>query len=259
MKGPYVLETLQFSKPTLRAVPVTYLITMTTSTRREQYMKQLRKHRPTKHVVIVHNAGMKGKQGVRTPAQDLWHANQYIARISTAPLVLILEDDVQFMPHFARLAPEIDAFLTERRRSALAYNLGCFVHAGVPIGMHIRVMCGGCAHAVVYTRPALLRFARMPLPRWGLHDVMVFLRITTYAARKACAVQPYERTANSSYWDYFRVVELLNSACESDAARLFGVYDRMNGMGGLMVVLGCTVAICHRIVRCANIVQYEHT
>lgn len=245
--GCYRLEELRFENPTLRSVPVSYLITMETSRRRASYLAQLREFRPTARVVVVHNAGYKAcrKPNVRTPAQDIWHANRHIARISAPhPLVLVLEDDVRFTPEFRRRASDIDDFLRDRDEDAVfAYNLGLQAFASVPISRHhLRVATGGFAHAVVYSRGALDRvFPSIRLPSWGLHDILLSTVLRTYAPRRACAVQPYERTDNASRWDVVQVTALLSRLCSGRAESLYALYDGCNNMGGLLPVLSIVV------------------
>jgi hypothetical protein len=238
----YELEELRFEDPLLKTVATSYLITMVDSTRRAQYMQQLRAYRPTARVVVVHNQGYKRcrKRGVRTPAQDLWHANRHIARLARhEPFALVLEDDVQFTPAFVELAPEIDAFLKGRARARMAYSLGIQAFLCVPVDPHhLRAASGGFAHAVVYSNGALRQFGRLRLPSWGIHDVLVYSVLKTYAPRKACAVQRYTRTANARRWDVLRITDTLNRICRDDPCSLYTLYDRCNNAGGVVVVVG---------------------
>ena len=234
----YVEEEMHFASPRLRTVPVSYLITMTNSPRRASYLAQLRAAAPTRRVVILHNPGRSEKPGVHTPAQDLWHANQHIACRAVAdghPFVLILEDDVQFTDEFVRHAPRLDAFLDAHdSERALVYSLGLQAHLCLPTRdpHHLRVGVGGFAQAVVYNRAALDGFAALHLPRWGVHDLFVFARFRCYCPRRACAVQPYECTANARRWDVLRVCHAMHAACGNDPQRLFALYDAFNAWGG---------------------------
>lgn len=240
-------EELHFTNPTLKSVQVSYLLTLTDSTRRDSYMHQLAKHRPTARVIIVHNKGYKNcrKQGVVSPAQDLWHANQLVAHISGAePFVLMLEDDVQFNREFSKQARSIDKFIRQRRCQAFAYNLGMFSFVSIPWQrQHLRVMSGGFSHAVIYSRAALDQFSTIRIPSWGLHDVVVFSYLKCYTPREACAVQPYERTNNAKYWDAFHIVHALDEICKHNPCRLFKVYDKINTSGGLLTVLSASVIL----------------
>ena len=244
----YRLETLSFSNPTLRTVPVSYLITMHNSKRRRSYMHQLRTFRPTSTVIIVHNKGFRrcSKEGVASPSQDLWHANKFIASLSKGKdPVLILEDDVQFTSHFVEKREAIDSFLYCRRDRRVAYSLGLQGLITLPFGKeHIRFLSAGFAHAVVYTRPALNLFSRIGIPSWGVHDLILYSLLSVYGPRRACAVQRYEVTPNSRRWDVLQITKSLNRICGNDPERLFSLYDGCNRVGGfvpVVIVLSCTV------------------
>ena len=79
----YRLETLHFDRPVLNSVPVSFLLTLEGSPRRRTYIDVLQRYRPTRTVVIIHNAGFRkvAKEGVTSISQDLWHANQLAARL----------------------------------------------------------------------------------------------------------------------------------------------------------------------------------
>lgn len=245
--SPYILETLEFDNPTLKSVTVSYLITLKHSARRDLYMHQLRKHRPTRRVVVIHNEGYKTspKEGVNTPAQDLWHANQYIASISDAQLVLILEDDVMFSEEFHTMAPRVDELVTSKSHAPIAYALGVQAFFSFPISKHhVRVLSGGFSHAVVYSRAALDEFEDVSLPRCGLHDIMVFTKFRTYAPLRVCAYQIYERTPSARRWDALHVHHLIYTMCGQAALRHFQVLHVGNALGGwvlLLLVLLCAV------------------
>lgn len=247
----YRLETLHFESPRLPSVPVAYLITMTTSTRRASYMAQLARHRPTARVVVVHNAGYVAcpKPGVSSPAQDIFHATRFaVARSPDAEFVLVLEDDVEFTDEFPRRAAEIDRFLRARRGEEFVYSLGLQAFASMPVAPHhVRVLSGGYAHGVVYSRAAGAALPRLRMPSWGLHDILVYTWFRTYAPRRACAVQPYERTANARRWDRLGIARALSAACGDDARRLYALHDEVNARGGAVVV-ALAVALAARAV-----------
>ena len=125
----YEIETLHFDNPVFKNVGLTILITMKNSSRRIQYMKQLSENKPTSTVVILHNKGFKNcpKENVNNSLQDLWHANQKAISLyrlvhENKPL-LILEDDVEFLPNFKIDAKRIEMFFM-RKKGACSYNLG---------------------------------------------------------------------------------------------------------------------------------------
>lgn len=250
----YSFETLRFDNPTLRSVTTSYLITMVGSKRRESYMRQLETHRPTGKVVVVHNKGYRRcrKKGVRSAAQDLWHANQTIASLCEAreggEAVLILEDDVEFTPHFSEMASEIDRFMKENEHAEIAYALGVQGFFSVPIDTsHVRILSGGFTHAVIYSSPALSRFKETGIPTWGLHDIVIFSKLYTYAPRFVCAVQAYERTENAAVWDALCIHHTLFEACDRSPVKHFSLLHQFNWMGGtgviVLILVGLVVAL----------------
>lgn len=241
MALPYCVKELQFENPTFTSIPVSYLITMVDSNRKEAFLRQLFEFRPTRKVVVVFNRGFKRcfKPGVTTPAQDIWHANQFVAAHSGgAEFVLVLEDDVEFTPRFRVNAPRIERFLSSFKGKPVMYSLGAQAflsycsHAD-----HVRVLAGGFAHAVIYSRPALNRFRGIQIPRWGLHDMYLYSFLESYACKSACAVQKFERTDNSQNWDALRLNELVNHACGGDAVQTYDLYHLFNSVGGIVAVL----------------------
>lgn len=246
----YRLEHLTFKNASFNtAVQRTYLITLETSSRRSRYMRQLARARPTKHVTIVHNAG----DATVSPAEDLWHANQFVARLALQQAatthethILILEDDVEFTSTFRSAARTIESFLRTRRVDA--YSLGMLSFGNTPLvnARHLRVFSGGFSHAVLYSYGALRRFQTF-CPRGMLHDVYVYANLVSYTSSRACTVQRYEQTANSkqweAQWDVLRVVATLNAAFGDDPKRVFRFYDAVNASGGVVPVAAAVLGV----------------
>ncbi len=199
----YSVETLTFENPILRNVTTSVLITMVGSKRRAQYMAELARQRPTEKVVVLHNQGRKRcrKHGVRNSLQDLWHANQQaFAMVPPGEAVLILEDDVRFLPEFAAYAIEIEHFLLQQK-GPCAYNLGAHVLVSVPTSApHIRVVLGGMAQAMLYNSKALDRLSRIRIDCVP-HDLVVSTAIKTYTFFKALTFQRLCKTDNSYAWN----------------------------------------------------------
>ena len=100
----YTEEILNFDDPIFRTFSTSYVITMHNSSRREQYMRQIREYRPTARVVVLHNYGFHAcnkDSWVSGTSLDLWHANQTIASRETG----------EFLPQLREWAARIEAFL----------------------------------------------------------------------------------------------------------------------------------------------------
>ena len=246
----YTTETIHFKNPTLKCVPVSYLITMCTSKRRKSYIRQLEVYKPTAIVHIVHNRGYSvcSKTGVSTPAQDLWHANKYIASHSgDTTSVLIMEDDILFTDNFLKYSRLIDKFIIGKGGTPFAYSLGMIGLLTYPVDKdHICVLSGGFAHGVVYSRQALNTFSSITIPTWGVHDLIVYTKLTTYCLKRPCAVQKYERTENAKNWDCLHMFEIVDALCKHDPRRLFYMYNILNNLGGLLPITFAMIVLLYR-------------
>ena len=208
MPSPYLKEELRFADPAFRSIPCTVVLTMLGSSRRKSYLRQLFKHRPTSRVIVLHNRGFKTglKPGVYSCAADLWHANVRASRIGAKGPLLILEDDVRFLPSFRAQAREIEKFLLQMQ-GPCAYNLGCCPYVSLPWKGHIRVLQGGDCHAMLYNREALSLFQNMTI-RW-LHDLEIYRRMKVYTGRQPHAIQKKVDTENSDDWNVLGLPMLL--------------------------------------------------
>lgn len=198
----YGHEVLTFDDPVFR-FPVSYLITMINSPRRESYLRELRAARPTRTVIVLHNPGRAHKPGVDSSRADIWHANREVFRATRhiADPVLVMEDDVLFAPREQLLAHAARIEGSFRSGTEL-YFLGCvpLVSAATPEG-DLRMLLAGMAHATVYSARARERGMQMALV--GVHDVMVSAACVCRAPLRPLAAQPHPRTPNAREWGRF--------------------------------------------------------
>lgn len=211
----YRCEHLYFENPTFKKIPVSFLITMENSQRRDSYLKELKHFRPTSHVVIVHNKGFKKcyKQNVATSYQDLWHANLHIFKLTESwkHPILLMEDDVNFTTHFQNYAPEIEHFVLQE--NVEVYNLGCVPVISNPVstGNHCRVFCFGSTHAMIYSyevRKRLLQENAISFNTEDLHDSYIGKMCTCFTHVYPCAVQNIPKTNNRDNWPLFSKIYL---------------------------------------------------
>jgi hypothetical protein len=204
----YREERLYFDDPAYKKIRVSYVITMENSTRRASYLEQLRKHRPTSEVVILHNSGYKAcnKKDVKNTSEDLWHANLEISKRSApGEHVIIFEDDVMFLDVFRERASLVEDFVLSNPYVD-TYNLGCITIFSSPIPQHgsHRVYLLGGAHAVIYSPSCLARFPELDLRGYGplccLHDVMSGFHFKMYVPSEPHASQPIPETENRENW-----------------------------------------------------------
>ena len=250
----YREEVLRFDDPLFARIHTTFVLTMEGSPRRARYMAQLRAHRPTGRVVILHNRGRArcAKPGwVRNSAHDLWHANlTALARAPAFP-VLVLEDDNEFTPTALAHAREVEAFLSARSDVDL-YSLGGIplVSAPTAAAHHMRLFLGTLSHAWIYTASGAAKLASLrPTDRsWWTHDLAVTAAVRGYTSAVPLAVQRMEPTENSRVWDS---TGLLSLYMTSYGDRLVPIHHAFGRAGGLvpvatllMVILVAAVATC---------------
>tara|TARA_B100001123_G_C15162767_1_gene968128 strand:+ start:472 stop:1155 length:684 start_codon:yes stop_codon:yes gene_type:complete len=214
---------------------------MNNSKRRDSYMNQLLTFKPTKTVVILHNEGFKNckkPKWVSNSAFDLWHANKEIFTLTqdlNEP-ILVLEDDIEFLPFLKKFAPSIENFI--KRKDIEAYSLGCIPYLSVPWEKeHIRSFLTGTAHAVIYTPQARKKMNKKFIRL--LHDVEILPQLKTYTSRIPCAIQEFSPTENSMLWDPLGIFRWYIKLFP-DSESFFSHQHRLSivgGMGGLTILI----------------------
>ena len=155
-------------------------------------------------------------QWVTKPSDDLWNNTLMIAKRDPNVPVLILEDDVQFLPRVNDYAQHIDEIVANNKCELYSLGLGCAL--SFPLINDTRVVIGGGSHAILYSangRQHLIReygdnpsyknsivkniLASLGFP-W-LHDCEIYYELHTLAPKEPCAVQSCPLTDNQKEWD----------------------------------------------------------
>ena len=250
----YEEEVLTFDTPLFEHIETTYLLTMVGSNRREQYMAEMRAYAPTRRVVVVHNRGYRAcdkPDWVQNSAHDLWHANLYVLGRATSFPVLILEDDVQFLPALRSRAATVDAFLHGHPDVDL-YSLGSIPFVSRPsLSDHLRLLFGGTSHAWIYTASGAAKIASLrPSKAAGwTHDTVATRTLTTYMHATPLAIQRFERSSNSELWDPTGLFTVYMAAYGD---KLYPVHHAMGRVGGLfpvIITLLTGVIVCVVVLR----------
>ena len=229
------------------------------SSRREQYMSQLRLYRPTPKVVILHNKGYKHgdkPDWVSWPAADTWHANtEVFRRESNTPYVLILEDDFIFTHHIIKYADSVYSFL-ERHNDCTYYNLGAVPLWTNPLARmackHIRVYVSGSCHACIWTNAGMSAFESFILPDQSLSDYEVSRRSKSYMHRYPLAIQAHEKTATFKTWPWIARAYIypwmVLTNVERDGRLFYEMHHLFAIMGGIAPTMAlCIIAIIHNV------------
>lgn len=212
-------EVLTFPEPVLfPSVPVTYVITMEGSHRYHELVRELHAYRPTRKVVIVHHKSLSDcarPRGVNTASQDLWRNNLMIAKRDLNSPVMILEDDVHFLPTIHDYAEHIDQTIANDRCEIYALGI-CPIMSFPASNEDMTILLGGVTHAVLFSTRARQRLVREYgedlsykaiikdsvhiLGLSWLHDCEIYYRFHTLAPMKPCAVQSHPLTENQKEW-----------------------------------------------------------
>lgn len=234
----YAHEILEFEDPVF-TFPVSYLITLHDSPRRAHYMEELRRTRPTRTVIVLHNPGKQHKPEVTSTRADIWHANCEVFRATQhlASPVLIMEDDVEFAPREKLLASagHIERVLVHATE---VYFLGCMPIAALPMRHDLCLGLAGAAHAVVYSARARQRIWSMDMV--GLHDVMVSAITKCRTPRVPLAVQPHPLTDNAKEWGKFCYWYLRLQSADTRAWQFYKrhhAFGHIGGFAGALVLL----------------------
>ena len=247
----YTLEVLHFDDPLFKTIPVSYLITMKGSERRDSYIHQLSTYKPTKKVVIVQNNGFKmckKPSWVNTSAMDLWHANHTILKNhieeSSAP-VLVLEDDVEFTNDLLDKYSDIERFIENEYVDV--YSLGSQTYLSYPIDLnHVHILYGGCAQAVIFTNKGARKFQKVKRVL-GLHDCDMYMQLNSYMSTTPTAIQSFaQETINSKEWDYGGVLLKYN---QFFGDYFFHFHAQISVMGGIIPFYFICVFVITQIPR----------
>lgn len=218
-------EVLTFDDPVLfPSVPITYVITLEGSDRYDKLMHELMKYKPTKTVVIVHHKKRSicdRPSWVKKPSDDLWRNNLMIAKRDPTSPVLILEDDVHFLPRVLEYASHIDHVVATDQCEA--YSLGTTAAVTFPSSTKdMTILFGGSAHAILYSKIGRQRLVReyyddpaykdkglfeYLMPCW-IHDLEVYYHFHMLTSLEPCAVQSHPKTENQKEWGSI-VVDML--------------------------------------------------
>lgn len=255
----YVFEKIEFEDTLFTSFTDTYLITMEGSVRKQEYMYQLKKWRPTKNVYIVHNKGFRNckKNNVQNSAQDLWHANktifQHTHNIETP--ILILEDDVEFTQNIFDYAAEIENFITENNIEV--YNLGCtsLINSILPLQKkHHRVYVMAASHAMIYSQRARHKLENVNFSK--VHDTEVSLYLKVYTFHKCCAIQSFPKTQNFKSWPligrmYMNIWQTCSNVSE-DGTAFFNFHYSLLRFGGIIPIIIIILITSIASISCLN-------
>ena len=229
-------EVILYNGPVLfPSISITYVITIEGSNRYESVLHELNTYRPTRKVIIVHHKPMAEcarPSWVTKPSDDLWNNNLSIAKRDPSIPVLVLEDDVKFLPRLRDYAQHIDKTVSDNECEVYSLGIVCFLC--LPWKTDIKPILGGGAQAVFFSAKGRQRLVReyadnpsyktkditQNLNLTWLHDGEIYYEFETLAAPEVCAVQAFPMTENQQEWGNY----LTSTAFEVTGARKDGTF-----------------------------------
>lgn len=136
-------------------IDAVYILTMENSTRRDDYMEQIKKNNPHSKIIIQHNKGFKKckkklyEQNTIHDLNDAYYHAFLHAKSNNYNNILIFEDDFFFDNIKQEDIHEIGMFI--KNNDYHIYNLGPGVNISLPSTLkhHLSIICT-CTHGVIY-------------------------------------------------------------------------------------------------------------
>lgn len=244
----YENEVIHNNDPIFKKIKHTFLLTMNGSPRRPQYMEQLKKYPLTETVVIVHNSGYKvcKKDGINSPGQDLWHANKYVSGMISNEPVIILEDDVEFLPVIKEIASEVEDFVIGYR-GPLCYRMGCIPFFSIPDDNHLRIFLGADTHGCIFNSEAVDKITSIHVS--FLHDLEMSLYMDVYSHKNPMAIQEKENTENAQSWNVLGIpMFYINTVGQGNMELLYGRSHLIGSFGGIVPLLIMSLVLIFVVV-----------
>ena len=223
-------------------IPVCIVLTTVASKRRQQYLSELNKFKPCKRIIIQHNPTFKKvyKENVTRIDADILHSLQHaVEYVKHYPYVLVLEDDCRFVDQIQDERVRKDVFHHLENGSCDIYSLGSMILTSSFNYPHIHVLSGGAAHALIYTKKAMLHMLQMQILNSGdLYDCRLVkeLRVDTY--KYPLAIQNHSLTENMKEWSSFtsRCIFIVTGA-HRDGTLVYNIMHELGAYGGAYKML----------------------
>jgi hypothetical protein len=194
---------------------------------------------------------------VKSTADDLWNNNLMIAKRNPDAPVLILEDDVHFLPAVRDYAAHIDTLIASNKCEL--YSLGMVPLMSWPSSSRdICIVAGGSATAVLFSTAGRQRLVREygddpsyktsknNIVRFAenfgftmLHDYEVYFQFHALSSAEPCAVQPMPYTENRQNWNNPALELAINMTGAEEDGTTYFMISHMLGYysGGVMILM----------------------
>jgi hypothetical protein len=251
----YRYEFLEFEDVMFTTIKTTVVLTMYNSQRRTHYMEQIHKFKPTKQVIIQHNPGFLNKIDVDSVAKDILHALINASFLVDNGPLLVLEDDVRFLPRIFNHINNIETFINDNKDWDV-YALGAHpLKSERGFNTHVRVFKMGGSHAWIYSNSGLellkssntrerIHTDLETKSRFNTHEVLLSTLARSYMYNIPLAVQPHPFTNSAERWMSLpRKLFIISVNGHRNGELLYRLSHMTSVVGGIESIVGSTD--CH--------------
>ena len=199
-------------------IDVAYILTMENSTRRNDYMEQIKKYNPHSKIIIQHNKGFKKctkqlyKQNTVHDINDAYYHVFLHAKSNNYNNILIFEDDFFFDNVKNKDIHEIGMFITNNNYHI--YNLGPIINIGINKTLyHKQNIIMTSAHGVAYNKlyfDYYINYYNKQNSDLGCDEIWADIYLKKYSYYKPICFQLCPLTDNLKNWSlYWLCVHLI--------------------------------------------------
>lgn len=210
-------------------VDATYILTMTTSKRKEEWENQIRTYTPTKTIYIVYNQGFKKctkNLPLQIPPLDLIDSNIQVmnhAIQNRYKNILVLEDDFIFDEEVKnpKVAQDIESVFNKNKNTKFYYSLGI-----IPVGIYpslltdntLRSWLSFVSHANIYPIETCIDIIKNKKYLKSINWDNFLLIYKNYFYITPLCYQIFPETENRKYWTVnndgkFNIISYFNDYC----------------------------------------------
>ena len=212
----YRTEILKFDSGLFDScIDMAYVLTMEDSKRHDQFMIQLKEHKPSSTVTIQYNKGYRkcNKTHVTSSAYDITDAlrNIFVNALENGyKRALVFEDDF-FMDKNKYNQSDINSICKfVNKNNPDVYNLGTLYQLALPaLSAHQQAMWFNCAHGVLYSKKYMKNFVRDASKGKIRHCDLYWnkFRFSKYSYKYPIVFQLFPKTDNMKEWPMWQIAE----------------------------------------------------
>jgi hypothetical protein len=224
-------------------IDVVYILTMENSTRRNDYMEQIKKYNPHSKIIIQHNKGFKKctkqlyKQNTIHDLNDAYYHAFLHAKSNNYNDILIFEDDFFFDRVKNEDIHEIGAFI--KNNDYHIYNLGPGVNISLPSTLkHHLSIISTCTHGVIYN----IKYFDFYINKYNegfnmmCDNVWNQFDIIKYKYYKQICFQTFPITENIKNWPFSKIAIFFIKIMNLDKSHQLG-FTILNILGYLVPII----------------------